>query len=52
MEHDDHEEPEVHRYEFSGIEERRGIVPGWLIAVMTVLGLWMVYYLVRFWRPV
>lgn len=51
MEPEDRPSDEINRYEFSGIEERHGIVPAWLIAVFTVLGVWMVYYLVRFWRP-
>ena len=42
---------EIHRYEVSGIEERRGRVPAWLAAVIIVLAVWMVYYLVRFWTP-
>jgi hypothetical protein len=51
METEENEPEEVNRYEYSGIEERHGFIPAWLIAVMTILGVWMVYYLVRFWRP-
>lgn len=40
---------EVSRYEFSGIEERHGIVPKWLVGVYVVLLIWGVYYLIRFW---
>ena len=45
------ERGEVNRYETSGIEERHGSVPAWLIGVIVVLAAWMVYYLVRFWAP-
>ena len=44
-----HGADEIHVYEHSGIEERHGVVPAWLIAVFVVLGIWMVYYLVRYW---
>jgi hypothetical protein len=40
---------EVRRYEFSGIEERRGIVPRWLVVVSAVLFVWMIVYLIQFW---
>ena len=40
---------EINRYEFSGIEERHGIVPKWLAAVYIVMFVWMVFYLVNFW---
>ena len=40
---------DISRYEFSGIEERHGIVPKWLAVVYAVLFVWMVFYLVRFW---
>ncbi len=39
----------ISRYEFSGIEERHGIIPKWLMAVYAVMFLWMVYYLVGYW---
>lgn len=42
---------DLHRYESSGIEERTGRVPAWLVAVIVVLFVWMVYYLVRNWSP-
>ncbi|MGH9441026.1 MAG: hypothetical protein ACRD16_02005 [Thermoanaerobaculia bacterium] len=51
MDTEKHGPDEINRYEFTGIEERHGIIPGWLIAVFTALGFWMVYYLIRFWRP-
>ena len=43
------EHSEISRYEFSGIEERHGVIPKWLSAVYVVLLIWMVYYLIRFW---
>lgn len=42
---------EINRYEHSGIEERHGIVPAWIIAVIVILLIWMVYYLIRYWSP-
>jgi hypothetical protein len=45
------ERSEINRYETSGIEERHGIVPAWLIGVIVILAIWMVYYLIRFWTP-
>jgi hypothetical protein len=42
---------EINRYVSSGIEERHGSVPGWLVAVIVTLVLWMVYYLVHYWQP-
>ncbi len=45
------ENDEVHRYESSGIEERQGKIPAWLIGVIVALTIWMVYYLLRFWTP-
>src|ERR1700721_4416461 len=41
---------EISRYEFSGIEERHGIIPKWLAAVYAVMFLWMVDYLDGFLR--
>jgi hypothetical protein len=37
--------------EFAGgeIQSRRGRVDGWLLAVYTVLAVWGVYYLFKFW---
>jgi hypothetical protein len=43
------EHEEINRYETSGIEERHGSVPLWLIGVIVVLVIWMVYYLIRYW---
>ena len=42
---------QINRYEASGIEERHGIVPAWLVGVIVILAVWMVYYLIRFWGP-
>jgi hypothetical protein len=42
---------EITRYESSGIEERHGSVPAWIVAVIVTLGIWMVYYLVHYWKP-
>lgn len=42
---------EIHQYQFSGIEERHGVVPAWLVVVIASLLVWMVYYLVRNWTP-
>jgi len=39
----------VNRYEASGIEERHGIVPKWLLVVYVVLAVWMVWYGLKFW---
>lgn len=45
-----HDDPlEISRYEFSGIEERHGIVPKWLTVVYAVMLIWMVWYLIAFW---
>jgi hypothetical protein len=43
------EHPEISHYEFSGIDERHGVIPKWLGAVYVILLIWMVYYLIRFW---
>jgi hypothetical protein len=47
----DHDENShaVNRYEASGIEERHGIVPTWLLVVYVSLGVWMVWYTLKFW---
>ncbi len=46
-----HGASEIHRYKASGIEERTGVVPAWLVAVIVVMFVWMVYYLIRNWTP-
>jgi len=40
---------EISHYEFSGIDERHGRLPKWLVFVYGAMLIWMVYYLVRFW---
>lgn len=42
---------EVHVYRHSGIQERRGTVPVWLLLVAIGLLIWSVYYTVRYWTP-
>lgn len=49
MTEDPKKPPEVQRFEFSGIEQRRGMVPKWLVAVYAALFIWMIWYLVQFW---
>ena len=44
-----HGADEIHRYEYSGIEERLGKVPKWLIIVYAALTVWGIYYLWAFW---
>ena len=33
------------------IDERHGSVPRWLMVVYIALGIWMIYYLIQYWRP-
>jgi hypothetical protein len=40
---------EVYLYHHSGIYERRGIVPLWLIGVAIGLLVWAVYYTITYW---
>ncbi len=47
MKSDNHEE--LHTYEYSGIQERRGKVPMWLMLVYLSLGIWAIYYLWAYW---
>jgi uncharacterized membrane-anchored protein len=44
-----HNEQDTERYEFSGIEERRGGVPKWLLVVYLVMFVWMICYLIKYW---
>lgn len=46
MKPDEHDE--IHTYEFSGIQERRGKVPMWLMVYLS-LGIWGAYYLWAYW---
>jgi hypothetical protein len=41
----------INTYVTSGISERHGSVPRWLVGVILALAVWMVYYLVRYWKP-
>jgi hypothetical protein len=40
---------DVSQYEFSGIEERHGHIPGWLMLVYISMAIFMVWYLVGNW---
>lgn len=42
-------ERNVYLYKDSGISERTGYVPFWLIVVAISLLIWGVYYAVRYW---
>lgn len=46
----DSEGEEVYVFKDSGIRERRGRVPLWLIGVAVCLLLWGVYYLIYYWE--
>ena len=41
---------EVYVYEHSGIQERHGKVPLWLLGVVFGLIAWSIYYMIRFWN--
>jgi hypothetical protein len=41
---------EVYRYEHSGIAERHGTIPGWLLLVAIALLIWGVYYTIKYWN--
>jgi hypothetical protein len=48
----EHSEAEdIEHYEFSNIDEHHGGVPKWLAGVYIALGIWMIYYLIRYWQP-
>ncbi len=38
-------------YKDSGILEKHGQIPPWLLAVVIALIIWGIYYLVAFWSP-
>lgn len=40
---------DTEKYEYSGIEIEHRKTNKWLIVVYIVLGIWSVYYLIRFW---
>jgi hypothetical protein len=41
----------IEHYDSADIYERHGSVPRWLIVVYVALGIWMIYYLIQYWRP-
>ncbi len=41
----------VFYYKDSGILERHGKVPFWLILVLIALVIWSIYYLIAYWTP-
>ncbi len=41
----------VFLYKDSGIREKHGHIPSWLLVVVVALIVWGVYYLVAFWSP-
>ncbi len=45
------EQSSVFYYKDSGIRERHGRIPPWLLAVIVALLVWGIYYLVAFWQP-
>ena len=42
-------EPDVYRYEPSGIRERNGYIPTWLKLVSLGLIVWGIQYAIRYW---
>ena len=43
------DEPGTYVHETSGIRERSGSIPTWLIAMAMGLIIWGVYYAIRYW---
>ena len=43
-------DPDIHTFEYSGIQERAGKLNGWLIVVYVVLAGWGIWYLFAFWN--
>jgi len=41
----------LYKYSDSGIQEREGKIPTWLIFVAIGLAVWSVYYTVVYWSP-
>jgi N-terminal domain of cytochrome oxidase-cbb3, FixP len=41
---------DIYRYKDSGIEERHGKIPLWLVFVAVGLIVWGIYYTVRYWN--
>lgn len=44
-------EDDIHVYSHSGIRERQGAIPMWLLLVVIGLLIWSVYYTIRYWTP-
>lgn len=42
---------DVFYYKDSGIRERHGRIPPWLVLVAVALIIWSIYYVVAFWKP-
>ncbi len=42
---------QVFLYKDSGILERHGKVPFWLVLVLIALVIWSIYYLIAYWTP-
>ena len=49
--HEPSETEHTEHYEFANIDEHHGAVPKWLAGVYIALGIWMIYYLIHYWRP-
>ena len=43
-------DPAIYQYEPSGIRERSGYIPVWLMLVAFGLFVWGVYYAMRYWN--
>lgn len=41
---------ELYVYKDSGVFERQGHIPVWLLVVAAVLLIWGIYYLIAYWR--
>jgi len=41
----------VFYYKDSGIRERHGRIPLWLVAVALALIIWSIYYVIAYWTP-
>lgn len=47
----EHPHDPVFYYKDSGIREKPGHIPLWLLAVVIALLIWGTYYLIAFWSP-
>lgn len=45
------EAKEIFVYKDSGIQERHGYIPFWLILVVVIMTVWGIYYLMKYWTP-